>query len=387
MSFPVSWSDPLLPLFPPSKLSHSYSSNNENLAPLSLKKLQSLSNPKTSIPLPKPTKNTAHSIRAGDWICLLCNNLNFSFRNECNRCQKQTKKQNYIQNLILLSDEPNSLVQKNPNTRKPLQDLTNVYHQRDSSIEIEKIDEKKQQNKGFENMLLLTPPKPFTGEMKLRKLMTNNNNGSNNNNNTFLMNSLPFNSPSSETNKKITKPYNSPQQIPSISPILKPDFLRGSYNNNNKVEEPCARNLSEFLCDKIYEDSREDELGCSNEENREEPIERIFSKLMDEESSSSNQSQSFGNKMNSFGSNKENEGNQNNLLNTLMGFMSNASYLGLGTIGNNNKDLKQKKKNKNKAGNPENERKSDWYCPNCNNLNYSFRFVCNRCQALKPETN
>lgn len=25
-------------------------------------------------------------IRAGDWICLMCSNLNFSFRNECNRC-------------------------------------------------------------------------------------------------------------------------------------------------------------------------------------------------------------------------------------------------------------------------------------------------------------
>ena len=26
-------------------------------------------------------------IRPGDWICLYCNNLNFSFRNSCNRCR------------------------------------------------------------------------------------------------------------------------------------------------------------------------------------------------------------------------------------------------------------------------------------------------------------
>lgn len=25
-------------------------------------------------------------IRVGDWICLYCNNLNFSFRIKCNRC-------------------------------------------------------------------------------------------------------------------------------------------------------------------------------------------------------------------------------------------------------------------------------------------------------------
>ena len=40
-----------------------------------------------------------HQIRAGDWVCLMCNNLNFSFRNVCNRCRVQTKKQNFIQNL------------------------------------------------------------------------------------------------------------------------------------------------------------------------------------------------------------------------------------------------------------------------------------------------
>ena len=30
--------------------------------------------------------------RKGDWLCLFCNNLNFAFRNKCNRC-KMAKKQ------------------------------------------------------------------------------------------------------------------------------------------------------------------------------------------------------------------------------------------------------------------------------------------------------
>ena len=32
-------------------------------------------------------KTNVKTIREGDWICLYCQNLNFSFRNECNRCQ------------------------------------------------------------------------------------------------------------------------------------------------------------------------------------------------------------------------------------------------------------------------------------------------------------
>jgi hypothetical protein len=33
--------------------------------------------------------------RKGDWVCLACKNLNFSFRKECNKCC--TKKDNYIE--------------------------------------------------------------------------------------------------------------------------------------------------------------------------------------------------------------------------------------------------------------------------------------------------
>ena len=35
-------------------------------------------------------KNSAHT-RQGDWVCLQCHNLNFSFRKKCNRCKVQTR--------------------------------------------------------------------------------------------------------------------------------------------------------------------------------------------------------------------------------------------------------------------------------------------------------
>lgn len=41
----------------------------------------------------KNTKSqTQH--KAEDWVCILCNNLNFSFRKKCNRCKTQTRSEN-----------------------------------------------------------------------------------------------------------------------------------------------------------------------------------------------------------------------------------------------------------------------------------------------------
>ena len=48
-------------------------------------------------------KKKKHFIeREGDWICLKCNNLNFSFRNICNRCHL-TKTEN--NSLIIKSNQ------------------------------------------------------------------------------------------------------------------------------------------------------------------------------------------------------------------------------------------------------------------------------------------
>ena len=48
----------------------------------------------------------------------------------------------------------------------------------------------------------------------------------------------------------------------------------------------------------------------------------------------------------------------------------------------NNKRFKKKKKI-NKLKNY-NKRKGDWLCPNCNNINFSFRIICNICNITKP---
>ena len=42
---------------------------------------------KTKLPL---------EIRVGDWICLYCNNLNFSFRIKCNRCGLLRKSSSHL---------------------------------------------------------------------------------------------------------------------------------------------------------------------------------------------------------------------------------------------------------------------------------------------------
>lgn len=39
---------------------------------------------------------------------------------------------------------------------------------------------------------------------------------------------------------------------------------------------------------------------------------------------------------------------------------------------------------KHKAKKPFDKRKGDWLCPDCHNLNFAFRVICNRCQKSKP---
>lgn len=38
----------------------------------------------------KSHKNSTQD-KPTDWICMVCNNLNFSFRKKCNRCKTQTR--------------------------------------------------------------------------------------------------------------------------------------------------------------------------------------------------------------------------------------------------------------------------------------------------------
>ena len=47
----------------------------------------------------------------------------------------------------------------------------------------------------------------------------------------------------------------------------------------------------------------------------------------------------------------------------------------------NNKKKHKKRKKINKLKNY-NIRKGDWLCPNCNNINFSFRLICNKCKVF-----
>ena len=52
----------------------------------------------------KAKPQTHSKPRTGDWLCLLCGNHNYSFRETCNRCQKQTKTCNFEQSLRIFND-------------------------------------------------------------------------------------------------------------------------------------------------------------------------------------------------------------------------------------------------------------------------------------------
>ena len=53
-------------------------------------------------------KSRPFTERTGDWICKNCKNLNFAFRNECNRCKMPKK--DYVE--IIKSKEENENVNK-----------------------------------------------------------------------------------------------------------------------------------------------------------------------------------------------------------------------------------------------------------------------------------
>jgi hypothetical protein len=52
-------------------------------------------------------------------------------------------------------------------------------------------------------------------------------------------------------------------------------------------------------------------------------------------------------------------------------------------------DIHKKKKDKDESSQNKKknkEQKADWVCPNCSNLNFGFRKICNRCQIPKAQT-
>ena len=62
-------------------------SNNRLILIINMKKNQTGTNSENLLAL-RPNK------RQGDWVCVLCNNLNYSFRDTCNRCKNMTREEN-----------------------------------------------------------------------------------------------------------------------------------------------------------------------------------------------------------------------------------------------------------------------------------------------------
>ena len=81
---------------------------NQSWCPLSAKSTQYTCSDKHSSQETPDSKKKAvnhNEYRAGDWICLFCNNHNYSFRAVCNRCKIQTKENNLQQALIICQHE------------------------------------------------------------------------------------------------------------------------------------------------------------------------------------------------------------------------------------------------------------------------------------------
>ena len=247
----------------------------------------------------KPQKGFSSNLRAGDWVCLVCNNLNFSFRNECNRCQIQTKEQNKMQSLYI-SDNQNS------QARPPLTDLTNQkynqqksgapgFHSKSKSTPMQsdlnlallghpisildtngpienggtnlEFGPNSPLNHGFQNKLLVTPPKHRQNK------------------------SLNIFKEYSDSSQKELPPYKSPEHLPSISPILKKVFgydFKAIVDKNGKLHQS-----SNFLKEEVeereqrQEGSREDlyrtkEMNdkYSNDQNEQGPFGNVSLRIM-----------------------------------------------------------------------------------------------------------
>ena len=177
----------------------------------------------------RSAKSMLQSFRAGDWVCLRCSNLNFAFRTECNRCQKQTKKENFLQNISRLTssniciEEVKDAIEKEGNEKKLSLPLN--LEEEPANIQAPSNQPKERSN-SFESCLLLTPEKGSWS-------VVNDYNVSNSKEET-------------ENRESELKPYKSPSKLPSISPILKtlgPMTIESLSTNSRK---PSHRKDSEL---------------------------------------------------------------------------------------------------------------------------------------------
>jgi hypothetical protein len=311
----------------------------------------------------------------------------------------QTKKQNYIQNLLLISDKKPGMGDHRP----ALKDLTNVsideaqnprlnsyntiasdqetnytsslppglsnHAPKSSNNSQSKFDDFDfSPNYGFENAILLTPPR-------------------------FNAHPQNYMSPQTElpgSNNKLLLPYQSPKQLPSVSPILRKvlsyaeapsdefynaKFLKyknttGTYhqrsnsqNSKDQVEERCSRTDGNHSCD---------DINCDNY-NFEDINKCIQETILGEHHHHGvNTSERFPTFLdfNGFNNTLMKENINPALLNVEKNYATLFAGFNMNEDSNKNNQVKK-------------ERKSDWICQWCNNLNYSFRKFCNRCQIMR----
>ena len=75
---------------------------------------------KTKLPL---------EIRVGDWICLYCNNLNFSFRIKCNRCGLLRKSSSHLLKKKYYNNKYQNFGNNNLNNENYSKHFNNNYYE------------------------------------------------------------------------------------------------------------------------------------------------------------------------------------------------------------------------------------------------------------------
>ena len=158
-------------------------------------------------------------------------------------------------------------------------------------------------------------------------------NGIRNNNSNYINNNIYLNN-------------NNYQQIYNINYINLNNYTSNQMNNNN-----CRRKLSHNSEEGIIANYFNNILKQINNNNNKNPNGIIFNVPQTQ--------QNLNHILFSYNEGKE----QNNIQ-----FPKNF---------NNKHNPKNDKK-------PFDKRKGDWLCPQCHNLNFAFRIVCNRCQLSKP---
>lgn len=333
-------------------------------------------------------RRSSNSRREGDWTCLICKNLNFSFRAECNRCGLQSKNQistpfsQFTTDSFVLDLE-----------RQPLKDVTNIQHLTKADICLDDIltvvnNQKKkplvdnfagfdavkntllqeskfheggyESNFGFESAILLTPPRLNLHMLGLQESTDEKY----------------------DLNRRLIPPYQSPQQeLPSISPILRKVFGDGANHNyedqfrrQTDTRLNCKRNLYHS---ENYGQEHERNSPRQAADEQTSYFKEIENFLQRESHSTSIASISTTDSSMHEGSNHPSDSfslddcRRMILLPTLEGNDVKHSH------------YPQVQQHQHTDNHMKKEKRTDWICEKCRNLNYSFRKVCNRCQFKK----